>query len=64
MHNTRQACDSPLAVCVAAGGAALPALLKLAAVMERNGQSLAGCGQLPIELQLGREFVYRRCVQV
>ncbi|KAF8058345.1 RMD5 [Scenedesmus sp. PABB004] len=54
-----QAYDSPLAVAVAAGGAALPPLLKLAALMERNGQSLAGCGQLPIELELGPEFVYR-----
>ena len=43
---------------MAAGSVALPALLKLAAVLERNGQQLAAVEQLPIELELGPEFVY------
>lgn len=37
---------------------ALPALLKLAGVMEKGGQDLAHCEQLPIEIELGQEFVY------
>lgn len=53
-----QAYDSPLAVAVAAGSVALPALLKLATVMEKNNQELASCTQLPIEIELGQEFVY------
>eukprot|EP00877_Chromochloris_zofingiensis_P001811 jgi/Chrzof1/11630/Cz06g02260.t1 len=62
---TKQACslmgqafESPLAVTVAAGSVALPALLKLAQVMEKNGQDLSACEQLPIELELGQEFVF------
>ncbi len=47
-----------MAVTVAAGSVALPALLKLACVMERNGQDLSSCEQLPIELELGSEFVF------
>eukprot|EP00878_Enallax_costatus_P021541 GHUV01022808.1.p1 GENE.GHUV01022808.1~~GHUV01022808.1.p1 ORF type:complete len:169 (+),score=23.35 GHUV01022808.1:640-1146(+) len=61
----RQACslmgqsyDSPLAVTVAAGSVALPPILKLASVMEKNSQELATCQQLPIEIELGQEFVY------
>jgi hypothetical protein len=53
-----QAYDSPLAVTLAAGSVALPALLKLAGVMEKGGQELASCDQLPIEIELGQEFVY------
>jgi hypothetical protein len=53
-----QAYDSPLAVTLAAGSVALPALLKLAGVMEKGGQELATCDQLPIEIELGPEFVY------
>lgn len=53
-----QAFESPLAVTVAAGSVALPALLKLAQVMEKNGQDLSACEQLPIELELGQEFVF------
>mmetsp|Transcript_2254 Transcript_2254/g.5059 ORF Transcript_2254/g.5059 Transcript_2254/m.5059 type:complete len:392 (+) Transcript_2254:89-1264(+) len=53
-----QAYESPLAVCVAAGAAALPALLKLAAVMERSSQDLRACEQVPIDLELGPEFVF------
>jgi hypothetical protein len=46
-------------VTVAAGSVGLPALLKLASVMEKGGQgSLASCQQLPIEIELGQEFVY------
>ena len=53
-----QASESPLAVAVAAGTVALPPLFKLAAVMERNSQDLSVCEQLPIELDLGDEFVF------
>jgi hypothetical protein len=95
-----QACDSPLAVTLAAGSVALPPLLKLigeellgpwgellsaskrihssfseslcvtrwpgrshprrpTGVMEKGGQDLATCEQLPLEIELGQEFVYR-----
>eukprot|EP00798_Chlamydomonas_sp_ICE-L_P020453 gene20453-27241_t len=50
-----QSCESPLAVCVAAGAVALPALLKLAAVMERNQQDIRTAQQLPVEIELGPE---------
>ncbi|PRW51023.1 RMD5-like protein A isoform A [Chlorella sorokiniana] len=55
-----QAQDSPLLVTVAAGAAALPTLLKLAAVMgEQPVAELAGAAeQLPVEIPLGREFVF------
>lgn len=53
-----QSYDSPLAVTVAAGSVALPAILKLASVMEKGGQEIATCQQLPIEIELGQEFVY------
>jgi hypothetical protein len=45
-------------VALAAGTVALPALLKLASVMEKGGQDLQSCEQLPVELELGREFVF------
>jgi hypothetical protein len=50
----------PLAVAVAAGGAALPHLIKLSAVLERQGQDgLRSCGQvLPVEIELGEEFAF------
>lgn len=54
-----QAYDSPLAVTIAAGSVALPPLLKLASVMEASGQDLSSCSQLPFEIELGQEFVYR-----
>lgn len=61
----RQACslmgrayDSPLAVTLAAGAVALPPLLKLLGVMEKGGQDLRSCGQLPLEIELGAEFVF------
>jgi hypothetical protein len=56
--------EPPLAVAVAAGGAALPALIKLSAVLERQGQSgglRAACcpgGVLPVEIELGDEFAF------
>jgi hypothetical protein len=53
-----QAQESPLAVTVAAGAVALPALQKMAAVMALQGQDLGSAAQLPIELELGQEFVY------
>lgn len=54
-----QAYDSPLAVTIAAGSVALPPLLKLASVMAASGQDLSSCSQLPFEIELGQEFVYR-----
>lgn len=50
----------PLAVAVAAGGAALPHLIKLSAVLERQGQDgLRSCGNvLPVEIELGDEFAF------
>jgi hypothetical protein len=53
-----QAYDSPLAVTLAAGSVALPQLLKLITVMEKGGTDLASCEQLPLEIELGQEFVY------
>lgn len=54
-----QAYDSPLAVTLAAGAVALPPLLKLLGVMEKGGRDLRTCGgQLPLEIELGAEFVY------
>ncbi|GIL82454.1 hypothetical protein Vretimale_11896 [Volvox reticuliferus] len=54
-----QASESPLTTVVAAGSVALPALLKIAAVMERNLQDLRTVDQLPVEIELGPEFVFR-----
>ncbi|EFJ41873.1 hypothetical protein VOLCADRAFT_67775 [Volvox carteri f. nagariensis] len=54
-----QASESPLTTVVAAGSVALPALLKMAAVMERNSQDLRTVDQLPVEIELGSEFVFR-----
>lgn len=42
----------------AAGSAALPTLLKMAAVMAAQGQDFRTGEQLPMELELGREFVF------
>lgn len=56
-----QAQSSPLLVTVAAGAVALPTLLKLASVMTFQ-QSLErdrdGHQQLPVDIPLGREFVF------
>ncbi|GLC47422.1 hypothetical protein PLESTB_000542700 [Pleodorina starrii] len=54
-----QSSESPLTTVVAAGSVALPVLLKLAAVMERNMQDLRTVEQLPVEIELGPEFVFR-----
>lgn len=56
--HTFQAYDSPLAVTLAAGAVALPPLLKLVGVMEKNNQDFSACEQLPFEIELGQEFVY------
>lgn len=53
-----QAYESPLAVVAAAGCTALPALLKMSAVVERSGQQLAALPTLPAEVELGPEFVF------
>lgn len=51
--------ESPLTVTVAAGTVALPHLLKLVSVMENTNQvDLKAADQLPIELELGPEFVF------
>ncbi|GLI70725.1 hypothetical protein VaNZ11_015749 [Volvox africanus] len=54
-----QASESPLTTVVAAGSVALPALLKMAVVMERNMQDLRTVDELPVEIELGPEFVFR-----
>ena len=54
------ASQSPLAVCVAAGTLALPKLSKLAANLQKmKKQSWTTCEQLPVEIELGPEFIYR-----
>ncbi|KAL6756141.1 hypothetical protein V8C86DRAFT_2655777 [Haematococcus lacustris] len=50
--------ESPLAVALAAGAVALPALIKLSAAMEKGKQDLRTVDQLPVELGLGTEFVF------
>jgi len=54
------ASQSPLAVCVAAGTLALPKLAKLATNLQKmKKQSWTACEQLPVEIDLGPEFIYR-----
>lgn len=54
-----QAQDSPLLVTAAAGSAALPTLLKLASVVSAAPVAdLAGRDQLPVEIPLGKEFIF------
>ena len=53
-----QSCESPLLVAAAAGSVALPTLLKMAAIMAAQGQDFRTGEQLPMELELGREFVF------
>lgn len=55
-----QAAQSPLTVAVAAGAIALPTLLKLAALFEKKqlATDLHTCEQLPVEIELGPEFVF------
>ncbi|XP_021948320.1 E3 ubiquitin-protein ligase RMND5A isoform X3 [Folsomia candida] len=64
---TRDACarlglsvDSPLAVCFSAGCTALPALLNICQVMQARQVSSIwnGKDELPIEIDLGKEFHY------
>lgn len=43
---------------VAAGSAALPKLVKLATVMAGRAQDLHSREELPVELELGREFIF------
>lgn len=54
-----QPSESPLALCVRAGVKALPTLLKLATVMSAKGQSWDDMQQLPVEIELGREFTFQ-----
>ncbi|KXZ50205.1 hypothetical protein GPECTOR_17g842 [Gonium pectorale] len=54
-----QASESPLTTVVAAGGVALPALLKMADKMEAQKQDLRSVDELPVEIQLGPSFVFR-----
>mmetsp|Transcript_22590 Transcript_22590/g.70129 ORF Transcript_22590/g.70129 Transcript_22590/m.70129 type:complete len:387 (-) Transcript_22590:75-1235(-) len=51
-----QSYDSPLAVVVSAGSRALPVLLKLAGILASKSQEMSALDQLPVEIELGREF--------
>lgn len=53
-----QSCESPLAVAVAAGVQALPTLLKLAGVMAGKKQEWQAMKQLPVAVDLGKEFQF------
>lgn len=62
---TRQFCNllgqshrSPITVAIAAGGEALPTLLKLANVMAAKKQEWLAMKQLPVPVELGREFQF------
>ena len=50
--------ESPFAVAVAAGAAALPTLLKMTAVMTAKGQPWEGLEQLPLEVELPPRFAF------
>jgi len=52
-----QASESPLLVSVAAGAAVLPTLLKVVRTMGK-GIDFKTCEQLPVELELGREYYF------
>jgi hypothetical protein len=52
------ALESPLLVAVAAGSVALPTLLKLSDVLAAQKQDLSIGHQLPVEVELGKEFVF------
>lgn len=54
-----QASESPLLVATAAGAVALPTLLKLAGLLKDHTHELVTGEQLPVELELGQEFVFR-----
>ncbi|KAF8406144.1 hypothetical protein HHK36_008224 [Tetracentron sinense] len=53
-----QSCENPLGVAVAAGIQGLPILLKLANVMASKQQEWQSMKQLPVPLDLGREFQF------
>ena len=55
---TGQACASPLLTAINAGADALPTLLKLASVLAAKGQDWDRMPQLPLELNLGREYTF------
>ena len=50
--------ESPFAVAVDAGAAALPTLLKMTAVMTAKGQPWEGLEQLPLEVELPPRFAF------
>lgn len=52
------ALESPLLVSVAAGSIALPTLLKLSDIMGAQHHELSFREQLPVEVELGKEFVF------
>ncbi|GLJ30184.1 hypothetical protein SUGI_0597000 [Cryptomeria japonica] len=53
-----QSYESPLQVTISAGGQALPTLLKLANVMALKRQEWHNMKQLPVEIELDREFQF------
>lgn len=53
-----QSCESPLSVAVAAGVEGLPTLLKLANVMAAKKQEWQTMKQLPVPVDLGKEFQF------
>lgn len=53
-----QAYQSPLLVTVSAGSIVLPQLSRLADVMSSSGQDIKQCSQLPLEVEVGREFQF------
>ena len=52
------AAESPFAVAVDAGAAALPTLLKMTTVMAAKGQPWEGLEQLPLEVELPPRFAF------
>ncbi|GBG80229.1 hypothetical protein CBR_g30595 [Chara braunii] len=53
-----QSWESPLYVTISAGSMALPTLLKLARVMANKKAEWATCKQLPVEIELEKEFQF------
>lgn len=53
-----QSCNSPLSVAIAAGFEGLPTLLKLANVMAAKKQEWQAMKQLPVPVELGKEFTF------
>lgn len=52
------AAESPFAIAVDAGAAALPTLLKMTAVMAAKGQPWEALEQLPLEVELPPRFAF------